>query len=63
LLCEFQVVESIICIFVTEQPQEAPDTKMKMNQELLVQITSDLGLDRAFVRGQKITVKNCWHFH
>ena len=35
---------------------------MKMDQELLGQITSDLGLDIAFVRGQKITIKNCWHF-
>lgn len=36
--------------------------KMKINQELLGQITSDLGLDRPFVRGQKIIIRNCWHF-
>ena len=36
--------------------------EMKINQELLGQITSDLGLDRPFVRGQKIIIRNCWHF-
>ena len=35
---------------------------MKIDQELLRQIISDLGLNTAFVKGQNIRVKNCWHF-
>ena len=35
---------------------------MKLNRKLLAQIESDLGLNVPFVRGQKIKVKNCWHF-
>ena len=35
---------------------------MKMDRKLLEQITSDLGLNIPFVKGQKIPVKNCWHF-
>ena len=35
---------------------------MKIDQELLRQIISDLGLNMAFVKGQNIRVKNCWHF-
>ncbi len=40
----------------------ALDLKMKMNRKLLEQITSDLGLNIPFVKGQKTPVKNCWHF-
>ncbi len=36
--------------------------KMKLNQKLLAQIESDLGLNVPFVKGQTINVKNCWHF-
>ena len=35
---------------------------MKVNDKLLRQIVSDLGLDRPFVKGQDISIKNCWHF-
>ena len=53
---------SFCCTFVIEQPLEALGMKMKNNQELLGQITSDLGLDRPFVKGQKIIIRDCWHF-
>lgn len=33
-----------------------------MHEELQRRIVSDLGLDRPFVKGQKIIIKNCWHF-
>ena len=36
--------------------------KMKIDQTLLRQIISDLGLNLAFVKGQDIRVRNCWHF-
>ena len=36
--------------------------KMKLDRKLLAQIESDLGLNVPFVKGQKIKVKNCWHF-
>ena len=36
--------------------------KMKLNRKLLAQIESDLGLNVPFVKGQKIKIKNCWHF-
>jgi REP element-mobilizing transposase RayT len=35
---------------------------MKIDQELLRQIVSDLGLNLAFVKGQDIRIQNCWHF-
>ena len=35
---------------------------MKVKEKLLRQIVSDLGLDRPFVKGQDIPIKNCWHF-
>ena len=35
---------------------------MKVNVKLLRQIESDLGFDRPFVKGQDISIKNCWHF-
>ena len=35
---------------------------MKIKQELLAQIVSDLGLDKPFVKGKDIKIKNCWHF-
>ena len=35
---------------------------MRLNEKLLRRIISDLGLDRPFVKGQEIPVKNCWHF-
>jgi hypothetical protein len=40
----------------------ALDLKMKLNRKLLAQIESDLGLNVPFVRGQKIKIRNCWHF-
>ena len=49
-------------IFVKEQPSAAPDTKMKLDKKLLAQIEADLGLNVPFVKGQKIKIKNCWHF-
>jgi len=50
-------------IFVEEQPSAAPDTKkMKLDKKLLAQIEADLGLNVPFVKGQKIKIKNCWHF-
>ncbi len=36
--------------------------KMRMNDQLLRQVLSDLGLNVPFVKGQVINVKNCWHF-
>lgn len=35
---------------------------MKINDKLLRQIISDLGLNAPFVKGQDIAIKNCWHF-
>ena len=35
---------------------------MKINDRLLRQIVSDLGLDIPFVKGRNISIKNCWHF-
>lgn len=26
-------------------------------------IASDLGLDRPFIKGERVPVKNCWHFY
>ena len=36
--------------------------KMKLDRKLLAQIEADLGLDVPFIKGQRIKVKNCWHF-
>ena len=36
---------------------------MKINQRLLSQIDSDLGLSQPFVKGRIIKVRNCWHFY
>ncbi len=36
--------------------------KMKLDQKLLAEIESDLGLNVPIFKGQKIKVKNCWHF-
>lgn len=36
--------------------------KMRISEELLTRIHSDLGIDSAYVRGQDKTVHNCWHF-
>ncbi len=36
---------------------------MKINDELLEQMTADLALDRPFTKGKNISVKNCWHFY
>jgi len=47
---------------VKEQPLEALDFVMRINQKLLGQITSDLGLDQPFVKGRTISVNKCWHF-
>ncbi|MBR1795278.1 MAG: hypothetical protein IJ755_08295 [Bacteroidales bacterium] len=35
---------------------------MKIDQKLLAQIESDLGLHVPFVKGRQIRIKNCWHF-
>ena len=35
---------------------------MKLDKKLLAQIEADLGLNVPFVKGQKIRIKNCWHF-
>lgn len=45
-----------------EQPLAALDLKMKIEKELLRQIVADLGLDFPFSKGQKIAIRNCWHF-
>lgn len=36
---------------------------MEISGKLLCQIESDLGLNVPFVKGQNISVKNCWHFY
>jgi len=33
-----------------------------MFEKLPKEIVSDLGLDRPFIKGQRIIIKNCWHF-
>ena len=35
---------------------------MKIDDKLLMQIVSDLGLNTTFVKGQQIPIRNCWHF-
>ena len=40
----------------------ALDMMMKIEEKLLKQIVSDLGLDVPFSRGKNIPVNNCWHF-
>ena len=35
---------------------------MKIKQELLRRIHSDLGLDLPFVKGRTLSITNCWHF-
>lgn len=35
---------------------------MMINDQLLRQVESDLGLQVPFVRGQEIKTRNCWHF-
>lgn len=35
---------------------------MKIDETLLRQIISDLGLNTPFVKGQNISIRNCWHF-
>lgn len=45
-----------------EQPQEAPEKNVKIDQKLLAQIEADLGLHVPFVKGRQIKIKNCWHF-
>ena len=35
---------------------------MNLDDEFLGTVVSDLALDRAFVRGSKNQIKNCWHF-
>lgn len=36
---------------------------MKINDELLRQIESDLSLDKPFIKGKNHPVNNCWHFY
>lgn len=35
---------------------------MKINEELLRQVESDLGLNTPFIKGNILKVRNCWHF-
>ena len=35
---------------------------MKISDQLLLRIESDLGLNLAFRKGADIPVSNCWHF-
>lgn len=35
---------------------------MEISKSLLSQVESDLGLNCPFVKGQNITINNCWHF-
>ena len=35
---------------------------MKINDELLGQMVSDLSLDKPFVKGKNLPIRNCWHF-
>lgn len=35
---------------------------MKISRELSVKVEADLGLNLQFVKGQRIPVRNCWHF-
>lgn len=35
---------------------------MKIDKAILLQIETDLGLNRQWVKGQSIPVRNCWHF-
>ena len=32
-------------------------------EKRLSDIVSDLGLERSFIKGQSVTVRNCWHFY
>ena len=50
-------------IFVSEQPLEARETKMKKTDEMLRQIESDLGLNEPYFKGRNLPVKNCRHFY
>ena len=36
--------------------------EMKINDELLRQMESDLSLDKPFVKGKNLPIRNCWHF-
>ena len=36
---------------------------MLINDDLVRKIDDDLGLNRPFVKGQRITIRNCWHFY
>ena len=35
---------------------------MRLDQKLLAEIESDLGLNVPYFKGQRIKIKNCWHF-
>ncbi|MBR3743667.1 MAG: hypothetical protein IKN31_00985 [Bacteroidales bacterium] len=35
---------------------------MKIDQQLLAEMTRDLGLDIPFAKGIDKVVRNCWHF-
>lgn len=49
----------MISIFVADQTTRLI---MKLTENKLRQITSDLGLNVSFVRGQTVPIRNCWHF-
>ena len=36
--------------------------EMKINDVLLRQMVSDLSLDKPFVKGKNLPIRNCWHF-
>ena len=55
--------ETILHKFVTGRPLEALELKMKIKEELLRQIESDLSLNGPFVKGLKNPITNCWHFY
>ena len=47
---------------LVEQPLEALDLKMKINNDLLREIESDLSLNVPYFKGKENPIHNCWHF-
>ena len=66
-LANFLKKLTIICkrsnTFAIEQPLEAREKMMKVNEEMLMQLRADLSIDAPFVKGKNNLVKNCWHFY
>lgn len=46
-----------------ELPLEAIGRKMLNSDKFKARIYADLGLDRPHIKGQTISVRNCWHFY